>query len=72
MTVNELLEKLHNMEKEGYGDYLVRVYADHGQSAMEAHMVELSYIEEDDYMVDILDDMDVDNFPDAIQVVLIS
>ena len=72
MTLNELIEKLQQLQAEGYGELNVYLWADHGQTPSRVHCTGLSYIESEGYIEDFIHPDDLEDYPDAIPVVEIS
>lgn len=70
MTLNELMDELQDLKDSGVsGDIQVRVWADHGQSSMRCGGAYTTYIEEDEYVSETIHKDDLEDYPDAIQVV---
>ncbi|AEP29922.1 hypothetical protein [Brumicola nitratireducens] len=69
MQLDTLIEQLTEMQAIHGGEMEVRVNADHGQTAMAATYVSAAYIDQDTYMPESINDGDLEEFPDAIQVI---
>lgn len=72
MKLDKLIEQALKLQKRGYGDLEVRVYADHGQCSMAADNIYLGWIEQDEYMAEGIHPDDLEEYPDAIKIIEIS